>query len=324
MTKGLKGCLSGQLFYLPGFFKKEPRTEETRSKKIKNHKRGDACYILIPATESFIWILIWDFFGACFLEFFWILFLRLLELLSPTPNLWFLNLHLMSATQKDDSHQSLVISYLTLRKAVGILGMALPFLLTFGYFFFERECTFPPSISHFYYTDLGNLFVGTLCAVSLFLFSYNGHDRGDMIAAKIAGLFALLVALFPTDFGGYAEMFCSRMTDGENKVANFLHYISATILFSTFAFFSLVQFTKTDKRGPMAAPKRTRNFIYKICGWVIVACIAGIAVVSLVLPPEAYLKLKPYKPTFVLETIALWAFGFSWLIKGETFFRDKV
>lgn len=228
----------------------------------------------------------------------------------------------MSSNASNNSHQSLVISYLTLRKAVGILGMALPFLLTFGYFFFEKNCTFPPSISHFYYTGLGNVFVGTLCAVSLFLFSYNGHDRGDMIAAKIAGLFALLVALFPTDFGGYTDMACSRITDGENKIANSLHYISATILFSTFAFFSLFQFTKTNKQGPLDSPKRTRNLIYKICGWVIIGCIAGIAVVSLVLPKEVYLRIRHFKPTFTLETIALCAFGFSWLIKGETFFRD--
>jgi hypothetical protein len=229
----------------------------------------------------------------------------------------------MKNSSQDDSNQSLLISYLTLRKAVGVLGMALPFLLTFGYFFFESDCSFPPSISHFYYTALGNVFVGTLCAVSLFLFSYNGHDKGDKWAAKIAGLFALLVAIFPTDFGGYADMKCSRMTDGEDAASNLLHYISATILFSTFAFFSLVQFTKTNKRGPMAWAKRTRNTIYKICGWVIVGCITGIAVVSLLLPPDVYEKLKSFKPTFVLETIALWAFGFSWLIKGETFFRDK-
>jgi hypothetical protein len=221
-----------------------------------------------------------------------------------------------------DHNQSLVISYLTLRKAVGILGMALPFLLFFGYFIFESSCTFPPSISHFYYTDLGNVFVGTLCAVSLFLFCYNGYDKGDRMAAKVAGLFALLVALFPTDFGGYAEMTCSRMTDGENRVSNMLHYVSATILFSTFAFFSLVQFTKTNKPGPMAGPKRTRNSIYKICGWLIIFCIAGIAVVNFI-PANLYQKIKFLKPTFTLETIALLAFGFSWLIKGETFFRDK-
>lgn len=222
----------------------------------------------------------------------------------------------------NDNNRGLVISYLTLRKAVGILGMALPFLLILGYLFFEGSCTFPPSISHFYYTDSGNIFVGTLCAVSLFLFSYNGHDKGDKVAAKIAGFFALLVAMFPTDFGGFADMQCSRIMDGENPASNVIHYLSATILFSTFAFFSLVQFTKTNKPGQIAGPKRTRNSIYKICGWLIVICIAGIAAVSF-LPAAVYNKIKPFKPTFVLETIALLAFGFSWLIKGETFFRDK-
>lgn len=144
----------------------------------------------------------------------------------------------------------------------------------------------------------------------------------DMIAAKVAGLFALLVAMFPTDFGTYADMSCSRFVDGEGKVANVIHYIAASVLFSTFAFFSLVQFTKTNKPGHMAGAKRTRNGIYKTCGWIIVFCIAGIAFVSFA-PGNLYNKIKHLKPTFVLETIALLAFGFSWLIKGNTFFRDE-
>ena len=76
----------------------------------------------------------------------------------------------MASPTSADNNQGLVISYLTLRKLVGLLGMLLPFVLFFGYLIFERDCTFPPSISHFYYTDLGNCFVGTLWAVSLFLF----------------------------------------------------------------------------------------------------------------------------------------------------------
>lgn len=228
----------------------------------------------------------------------------------------------MPVNKPQDPNQSLIISYLSLRKGVGILGMALPVVLLIGFFVFDARCDFPPSISHFYYTDMGNVFVGILCAVSLFLFSYNGHDRGDKVAAKLAGTFAALVAIFPTNFGEYTDLDCIRMSVLGNPVSNALHYGSALLLFSSFAFFSLVQFTKTDKPGRMKGTKRTRNNIYKTCGWVIVVCILGIAGVAFI-PVDIYRKIRFLRPTFTLETIALFAFGFSWLIKGETFFRDK-
>src|SRR5487761_2372037 len=62
-----------------------------------------------------------------------------------------------------------VISYLTLRRSVGILGIASPVILFFGFLILDPQCEFPPSISHFYFTNLGTYFTGTLCAVSLFL-----------------------------------------------------------------------------------------------------------------------------------------------------------
>jgi len=45
------------------------------------------------------------------------------------------------------------------------------------------------------------------------------------------------------------------------------------------------------------------------------------AIVSF-LPEGPSLVVKPFRPILVLETIALWAFGFSWLIKGETWWKD--
>ena len=112
------------------------------------------------------------------------------------------------------------------------------------------------------------------------------------------------------------------MSQLESNVSNAIHYISAALLFSSFAYFSLVQFTKTNKPGRPSVAKRTRNNIYKICGWVIVVCIVGIIGIYW-LPVDLYRKIRFLKPTFTLETIALLAFGFSWLIKGDTFFKDK-
>lgn len=215
-----------------------------------------------------------------------------------------------------------LISYLTLRKTVGIMGMALPFVLMMGFFLLESNCKFPPSISHFFYTKMGNVFVGVLCAVSLFLFAYNGYDEKDKWAAKIAGFFAFCVAIFPTDYNSYAPIDCSRMTKVEHAFANGMHYGSAVLLFLTLAYFCLFLFTKTDKHGKAKGNKLVRNKVYITCGIIIIISIAGMAVIGIV--PAWYQAVKHLKPIYVLETVALLAFGYSWLIKGETFFKDKV
>ena len=150
---------------------------------------------------------------------------------------------------------------------------------------------------------------------------FESYDKADMIAAKLGGLFAMIVAMSPTNFNAFSVMTCSRINTADNAVANTLHYISASLLFLTFAFFSLILFTKSDHGKNVTKEKKTRNGIYKTCGWIIIFCIASIAAFSFI--PSLYKNFEKYKPTYAFETIALLAFGFSWLIKGETFFKDK-
>ena len=228
-------------------------------------------------------------------------------------------MHTVNQTARENDQ--IIISYLTLRKTVGILGMALPLLLAAGHFLLQSNCTFPPSISHFYYTRMGNYFVGTLCAVSLFMFSYNGYDKGDKTAAKLAGIFAMMVALFPTNFANFTSADCSRISSGNQDWVSYLHYGSATLLFLDFAWFSLFLFTQTENKEKMGRQKKIRNRIYRICGWVILGCIVSIVLVEFVKPVQEV--FKNCEPIFILEGLALLAFGFSWLIKGETFFKDK-
>src|SRR5258708_1137366 len=99
---------------------------------------------------------------------------------------------------------SLVMSYLGLRKAIGIIGLMLPFLLAIGNFFAQpllRDAKplrgLQDSISHYYYTDMGNVFVGSLCAIGIFLLSYRGYEKHDRVAGTLACIFAVGVALFP-------------------------------------------------------------------------------------------------------------------------------
>jgi hypothetical protein len=47
--------------------------------------------------------------------------------------------------------------------------------------------------------------------------------------------------------------------------------------------------------------------------------LAGIMVYMLFLQKTV---LRNWAPVLILEILALWAFGFSWLVKGETLFKD--
>src|SRR5919206_3039767 len=91
-----------------------------------------------------------------------------------------------------------LISYQSLRRAVGWLGVLLPFAMIAGNYLFG--CThIQDTISHYYYTVTGDLFVGILCADALFLIVYKGYDAKDDRWTNIAGVLALLVAFFPTN-----------------------------------------------------------------------------------------------------------------------------
>ena len=88
-----------------------------------------------------------------------------------------------------DPYAQHTYSYLALRKAVGWIGIVLPFVLMFGALLLKDE-VIQESISHFYHTKMGDVFVGALCAVALFLFFYSGHDKLDNWAGNMAGFFA--------------------------------------------------------------------------------------------------------------------------------------
>lgn len=219
------------------------------------------------------------------------------------------------------SQHEFVISYLTLRKSVGILGIALPVVLILGFLIAGCGMPLPPSISHYYYTGFGTFFTGTLCAVSLFLFSYNGPEKKDERAAMLAAGCALGVAFFPTDPDTNANSNCIQVFLQPDTFRNAMHYGCAGLLFLTLAYFSLVLFTKSSSPHP-TREKLTRNKIYITCGWVIIGCVASIILLTVfdhlhILPAE-----KINISTFILEAIALFAFGISWLIKGDTFFKD--
>ncbi|HRX94199.1 MAG TPA: hypothetical protein P5158_08790, partial [Chitinophagaceae bacterium] len=100
-----------------------------------------------------------------------------------------------------------------------------------------------------------------------------------------------------------------------------IHFVFAMLLFSVFIFFSLVLFRKTDPSKSMTPEKKNRNYIYLSCGIIMAICIAAIAITVLFIDPSIS---DQYKLVYWFESIALVAFGISWITKSEMFyFRDK-
>ncbi|MGQ0562726.1 MAG: DUF998 domain-containing protein [Gemmatimonadota bacterium] len=208
------------------------------------------------------------------------------------------------------NHDSLVRSYLTLRKAIGVIGTALPFVLAFGGMLVLQRPGIESSISGYYHTAMRDVFVGSLCAIGVFLWSYRGYDERDNIAGNLACIFALGVALFPTT---------PPAPTAADKLAGVLHYSSAAAFFLTLAYFCLVLFRQTNKPNP-ARKKVQRNQVYALCGNLILTCIGLIVVVKLV--PDSW-PIHTYDPVFWLEAAAVVAFGISWLTKGEAILADE-
>lgn len=212
-------------------------------------------------------------------------------------------------SEENDTTEWLAVSYLTLRRVIGIMGVLFPIVLAIGVCALDPQCYgLEESISAYYGTIMRNVFVGVLFVIGWFLFSYKGYGNLDDKAGDLACLFALGVALFP-------------ITSDSAWVRGF-HLFFAAALFLTLAYFSRCLFTKTDaSKGDPTPQKITRNKIYVNCSRVMVACIALILVYKLL--PEIP-ALKKLNPTFWLETFALWAFGVSWMTKGKLLWDDVV
>jgi len=201
-----------------------------------------------------------------------------------------------------DPDQNLVISYLTLRRLVGALGMALPIVVMVWGFTICGCTRILPSISDYYVLRTRDALVGILFAIGCFLYTYRGFDD-DARYGNLAAIFAVAVALFP---------------NSGTPVERTVHFSSAAGLLLVLAYFSLKIFTKSG--GHPTPQKLIRNRVYTVCGVLILVCVLLIGLYKSL--GEAS-ELAVLRPVFWLETIALWSFGFSWFVKGETLWRDK-
>ena len=217
-------------------------------------------------------------------------------------------------------------SYLNLRLCIGVLGIALPFILRIGSAIFPPD---PYSVSAYYYSAMRNILVASLCVLGIFLLTYQGYDKLDSRITNVCGAATIGVALFPTSNPGFKPTWVGHV-----------HPVMAGIALAGQALMAL-QFTQSAPRDEAArwpddvkrmlhalifryaqrvhGKKLTRNRIYSAAAWLI---IIGV-VLALVQNLWSDSVKAETQWLFWFESLSIASFGVAWLVKGGTLFKDN-
>lgn len=215
---------------------------------------------------------------------------------------------------------------------VGLMGFFLPFLLWFFTYLDVKLCCPLESISHYYYTRAGGVFVVIMSMLALLLLNFKGEKPIDFIISFIAGIFSIIVLLFPTDNISNISSRCLNPSQidscvtfiSKNATRESFHYISAGIFLSCLAFMSLYSFARVKEwqvkeNGDVKLNKKYRNIIYYSMGIIMICAMLFIYFGPKILSQEIY---NEYCLTFWLESVAVCSFGISWIIKSKRVLKD--
>jgi hypothetical protein len=223
----------------------------------------------------------------------------------------------------------LIMSYLTLRRVIGWIAVLLPVVLILANIFFHQEFSikvdWPDSASQYYYSGLRDVFVGSLCALGVFLVAYRGYDRVDLWITNVAGACAIGVALFPTT--------PSTGATSSQHAVGITHDVFAISLIALMGIMAL-RFAKAANPDPekpfrswfgfgntwpedsnRTSRKKRRNIAYRCSGAVTLLC----ALIFAIQPLSFFDAIKNAMPfLYLIETLSIFAFGVAWFVKGRS------
>jgi hypothetical protein len=200
-------------------------------------------------------------------------------------------------------------TYVGLRIGLCLLAFALPLLLWgIGWW---NDIPLQGSMSDYYFAfappdsemrefPVRVVFVGILFAISFFLILYRGSSNTENWVLNIAGLCAVLIALFPTQIPEYC-------TNCGSDAYSFVHNPMAVLLFVCMAFVAWASTAQTLKELP-DRPRLYFRIVYDI-----------IAVTMIVVPVAVIVMARVFnlydKDVFFVEWIGIATFSAYWLLK---------
>lgn len=213
------------------------------------------------------------------------------------------------STPNQKKHQ-VQSSHYRIRALLGWLGVLLPFILLAGNALIlnlKGDTTNPllNSISHYHYSYMGLVFTGVLMAFSLLLISYKGYPEKDVffsdnVITNLAGFFALIAVLIPTEFI-YGAGLMETPNLHTNPLLRNMHLGSAGLFLFLLGALSFFKFSQSH----------ANKSLYQFCGIMVWLPILVLAIAI----PLGWAKDNSL--VFWMEVVSLFFFGFSWLLKGR-------
>lgn len=208
-------------------------------------------------------------------------------------------------------------TYCTLRVGLAALALAFPLILMgLGAWY---GLSLQRSMSAYYYAfapqasepfPLRVYFVGILFAIGCFLSLYRGYSNTENWFLNIAGISALLVAIFPM------EMPADCKNCGANTLVG-VHYVAASLLFGCVAFVAFTCSEETLVELPEESKKRrTYRALYDMTATLMIA----LPLFSVAL--AYFFGVRDWR-TFVAEFAGIYAFAAYWIIKSVELCFDK-
>ena len=196
-------------------------------------------------------------------------------------------------------------AYLSLRFAIGVAGILLPVVLLIGDFWLSGSPSARGSLSAYYHSGMRDVFVGTLVVTGAFLVTYRVvNHRPTNVITTVAGVACIGVAFFPTEGEAGDPLTPLQAWLGEGAVGA-VHFVSAAVFIGLLGVISIYFAREAKAKDPTS---RWVAYHYA-CAAAIYAASAYVVVTKSTGAGDRYSLL-------IGETVAVLAFGASWLSKG--------
>jgi hypothetical protein len=191
-------------------------------------------------------------------------------------------------------------TYTNLRVGIGVISAALPLLLWAGGLLTGIDGLLP-SMSHYYYSAMRDIFVGALVFAGVGLYLYKGFSTKENWALNLGGFLAVGVAMFPTAPGP------------DSTIVSKVHGVCAVGTFLCIAYVSIFRAKDTlsllHDDNLIARFRRT----YRTLG-------VGMIISPLI---AVALNFGGRSFTFFVEAAAVEMFAAYWLVKSYELSKTK-